>query len=981
MNTKQPKKIKTNFIMKRILSMFAVLFSTIIFAQTTVTGSVSDENNNPIPGANVVAGSTTGTVADFDGNFSLSVDQMPPFSITVSSVGFDSVTLNVTASNLNFNVQLTESQNLLDEIVVSASRIAERLFDSPVTIEKFDYKDIAQSTGADFYSSLEGLKGVQINSGGLFLQQVNTRGFSTVYNNGFVQLVDGMNNEAPGLGFSAGNLLGIHELDIQSVELMPGASSALYGANATKGILFMNSKSPFDFQGVSATYKHGLTSQEAAGENTYYDFAFRAANKFSDKFAAKITVSYQEGEDWHAVDYRDINHLNGRYIDGTVEAQNPRDFPDYDGVNVYGDIGQRFNMTEAFRGAVIPQLVGAGLLSPAAAAQVNYIFANLSPNFFGNYQINASGYNEVDLIDNKASSFKTDIAFHYKPTEDSEIILNSKIGSGNTMLHASNRNQMKNFGLQQHKIEYKNRNLGLRFYHTAENSGNTHDISALGAVMTIAQPGGLPAYFGNYIGSYFNALPGVVDPNPIVGLNTMIYYAQFGYTLNDIIGKGGDLGVHAAARKAADANMLVPGSAAWNTAYERAVNNGIDVFAGGAGILDTSQSNSFEVDYNLQDLIDGVDVIVGASYRDYILRSNGTLFTDYDAPIEFTDMGLYAQAQKSLFDGVVRLTGSMRYDKSEFFEGTVTPRIGALVSLSENQNIRFSYQTGFQNPAAQDQYIGLDIGQAVLMGSSPDNVDRFNMRLRGASGNSFNVSGNQVKMNSYTLASVQAGAPVAAGDLGNVGPQEVKSFDLGYRINGKKTALDINAYYSTWDNFISAVNVITPLYGSASTMMGLYALSQGDYKVFSYDANTDEIVNTYGVSAGFETNILNTFDFSGTYSYNKMEFANTNTDYEAGFNTPENRVVLTLGSAKLAENFSVNVTAKYHDNFMWQQSGFIDAMIPANTTFDASMLFQLPSLNSRVKIGGTNLGGDEYFAMPGSGSIGSQFYVGFTINP
>ena len=92
----------------------------------------------------------------------------------------------------------------------------------------------------------------------------------------------------------------------------------------------------------------------------------------------------------------------------------------------------------------------------------------------------------------------------------------------------------------------------------------------------------------------------------------MVYYASLGYNLNDVLGKGGDLGVHAAARKAADANMLVPGSAAWNTAYERAVNNGIDVFAGGAGILDTSQSNSFEVDYNLQDLIDGVDVIFGS---------------------------------------------------------------------------------------------------------------------------------------------------------------------------------------------------------------------------------------------------------------------------------------------------------------------------------------------------------------------------------
>ena len=967
--------------MKRILSMIAVLFSTILFAQTTVTGSVSDENNNPIPGANVVAGATTGTVADFDGNFSLSVDQMPPFSITVSSVGFDSVTLNVTASNLNFNVQLNESQNLLDEIVVSASRIAERLFESPVTIEKFDYKDIAQSTGADFYSSLDGLKGVQVNSGGLFLQQINTRGFSTVYNNGFVQLVDGMNNEAPGLGFAAGNLLGIHELDIQSVELMPGAASALYGANATKGILFMNSKNPFDFPGVSATYKHGITSQEAAGENDYYDFAFRAANKFSDKFAAKITVSYQQGEDWHATDYRDINHLEGRYAGTSTEFANPRHFPDYDGINVYGDIGQTINMTDVFRSLVIPQLVSDGLLSPAGGAQVNAIFGAYSPNFFGNYQINASGYNEVDLTDNQASSFKTDIAFHYKPTEDSELILNSKIGSGNTMLHAANRYMLKNFSLQQHKIEYKNKNLGLRFYHTSENSGNTHDTAALGAVMTLAQPGGLEGYFGTYLNSYFGALAGAVDPNPIAGLNTIINYAFNGLNLEDLLGKNGDLAVHAAARQSADANMLVPGSSAWDAAYQTAITKGVDVFSGGAAILDRSQSNSFEVDYNLQDLVEDVDIVVGASYRDYILRSGGSLFTDYTDPIEFNEMGVYAQAQKNIMGGAVKLTGSMRYDKSEFFEGTFTPRLGAMIFVSENQNIRVSYQTGFQNPAAQDQYIGLDAGAAILLGGSPDNIDRFNMKLRGSSGNIYNLTGNQVQQNSYSLASVQAGAPVAAGDLGTVGPQNVKSFDLGYRINGKKTALDINAYYTKWDNFISAVNVITPLYGSASDQMGLYALSQGDFRVVQMDSNTDEKVNTYGVSAGLETSIMNLFDFNMTYTYNKLDYDNTNPDFEAGFNSPENRAVVSLGSAKLAENFSFNVSAKYHDNFTWQQGGFIDAMIPANTTFDASMNFELPNIKSRVKVGGTNLGGDEYFMIPGSGAIGSQFYVGFTINP
>jgi hypothetical protein len=592
--------------------------------------------------------------------------------------------------------------------------------------------------------------------------------------------------------------------------------------------------------------------------------------------------------------------------------------------------------------------------------------------------INLSGYNEVDLVDNIASTFKTDISLNYKPTEDSEIILNSKIGQGNTMLHATNRNMLKNFGLQQHKIEYNNKNLNLRYYASIENSGNTHDVSALGAVMGIAQPGGLNGYFAKYFNGYFGALPYLIDPNPIVGFGTMAAYAAAGYDLPFLLSGEQRLAAHAAGRKAADANMLRPGSKAWNDAYKVALTNGIDVFGGGAGILDTSKSNSFEANYNLQDLVSGVDIVIGTSYRDYILRSNGTLFTDYDAPIEYNEMGMYAQAQKSVLGGAVKLTGSMRYDKSEFFDGHITPRIGALVNLSENQNIRFSYQTGFQNPSAQDQYIGLDAGAAVLMGSSPDNVDRFNMKFRGLSGYTGYITGKQVQQNSFTLASVLAGAPVKAGNLGNVEAQYVQSYDLGYRINGKKTAFDINAYFTKWDNFISAVNVITPMY---NTFGGLAALSQGDYKVFSYDSNTDQVVKTIGVSAGIETQFLKVFDLNMTYSYNKMDFDNSNTDFEAGFNTPQTRIVMSLGSTKIADNFSFNVSAKYHDSFLWQQSGFVDGVIPTNTTFDASMNFDIPKLDSRIKIGGTNIGGCEYLVMPGSGMVGQQFYVGFTLNP
>ena len=110
---------KLNFyIMKRILSLMAVLISTFIFAQTNVSGIVVDEDNNPIPGANIVFDSTTGAVANFDGEFSITVKQNPPFSLTVSSVGFETETVEIGSGNLSISVTLNESENLLDDVVM-----------------------------------------------------------------------------------------------------------------------------------------------------------------------------------------------------------------------------------------------------------------------------------------------------------------------------------------------------------------------------------------------------------------------------------------------------------------------------------------------------------------------------------------------------------------------------------------------------------------------------------------------------------------------------------------------------------------------------------------------------------------------------------------------------------------------------------------------------------------------------------------------
>ena len=992
--------------MKRILSIIAVFFSTIIFAQTTVTGTVSDDNNDPIPGANIVLDAMNGTVADFDGNFTIVVNQNPPFTLTVSSVGFDSATINVTSESLNFDVQLVTSQNLLDEIVVNASRVPERLFESTVTVEKFDFKDIAQSTGPDFYSSLQSLKGVQINQGGLLLQQVNTRGFSTVYNEGFVQLVDGMNNEAPGLSFAAGNLLGIHELDIQSVELMPGAASALYGANAIKGILFMNSKNPFDFPGVSVAYRHGVTSQKAAGENYYYDIAMRAANVFSDKFAAKMTVSYTQGEDWHAADYRDINHFNNnlgglerwQHNSGTAAypdnftKHDARDFPLYNGINVFGELPREIDMDAAFAGLVLPQLVQQGLLPAAAVAPLSQALTAFP--YFGMQTINTSGYNENVLQDNNASSLKADIALHFKPTEDSEIIWNSKLGSGNTMLHSTSRYVLKNFALQQHKLEYKNKNFNAKWYTSIESAGDTHDISLLGANMVLAQPGGGAAWYGAYLNNYFG-LSGIyglapgANGNAVAGLTTILGDIQGAIPGRPINSRSfaslvpNTIPIHGQARKVADQNLLQPGSDGWNKQYAKSLGTGASLFGGGAGIFDNSKSTSVELNYNLQDLVnlEDTDIIVGGSYREYELRSNGFLFTDYDSPISYVDMGLYAQATKQI--GALKLNASMRYDKSEYFDGHLTPRIGALLFLSENQNVRFSYQTGYQNPSAQDQYIGLDITQTIFMGTSPDSVNRFKKDVFGVSaaqaGKRFTITGPMVMENSYMAAQFLAGNVVKA-DLDFVEPQYVKSYDFGYRVNGKKSAFDLNVYWTEWDNFIAAKNVLAPMYidqpGGA-----VAAIAAGDYRIMSVDSNTDEVVNTYGVTAGFETSLFKLFDFSAIYEYNEMDFDNPDSDFEPGFNTPENKYKVSLGSTKLAENFAFNVSARYQDSFLWQQSGFVDAMVPACTVVDASMNFELPKIKGNIKVGATNLSGNDYMPFIGTGWVGSQYYVGFTLNP
>ena len=283
------------------LCLSLVLFSSHIYAapnslslDTEVSGTVVDTDGEPLVGVNIrVKDRIVGTSTDVDGNFSLDISDDPPVTLIFSIIGFQSQEIEVTTNGSFIEVVMEEQTIFGNDVVVSASRVEESILSSPVTIEKIDILDIQQAASTNFYDAIGNLKGVDFSTQSLTFKSINTRGFAANGNTRFVQLIDGIDNQAPGLNFAVGNIVGISELDLESAELIPGAASALYGPNAINGILLMNSKSPFDYQGLSVNIKNGINHIDSDVQDPafYQSYSARYAKSFNDKFAFKVNAS------------------------------------------------------------------------------------------------------------------------------------------------------------------------------------------------------------------------------------------------------------------------------------------------------------------------------------------------------------------------------------------------------------------------------------------------------------------------------------------------------------------------------------------------------------------------------------------------------------------------------------------------------------------------------------------------------------------
>ena len=103
--------------MKIYLFILSLFFCGITYAQTSISGSVKDSKDQPVPGANVkISGDNSSTITDSEGKFILSTTKKPPFDIEVSSVGFGAKKVSVTANNQKVTAVLTDEETKLDEI-------------------------------------------------------------------------------------------------------------------------------------------------------------------------------------------------------------------------------------------------------------------------------------------------------------------------------------------------------------------------------------------------------------------------------------------------------------------------------------------------------------------------------------------------------------------------------------------------------------------------------------------------------------------------------------------------------------------------------------------------------------------------------------------------------------------------------------------------------------------------------------------------
>ncbi|MBL7703516.1 MAG: TonB-dependent receptor [Ferruginibacter sp.] len=912
--------------MRKVTSyLVAFLLANIItitaFAQNvTINGNVRNSSSKEGAGAVsvIVKGEDNGTFTDDKGNFRLTVKKLP-VTLLISSVGYELQEVTVSNPGNMAQIEFVPANALGQEVIVAANRVPQKIMESPVSIERISAASIRNAPVSNYYDVVSTLKGVDVTTSSLTFRTPTTRGFNGSGNTRFNQLVDGMDNQAPGLNFSVGAIIGLSELDVDNIELLSGASSALYGAGGMNGTLLMTSKNPFKYQGLSVLVKEGVmhvgsTSQRPA--SAYHNWTMRWAKKVGNKFAFKINAELIQAKDWQGRDYRNYQRAA---TGGSVKAGTRESDPNYDGINVYGD-----ETTAEIRSAVL-NAIG----STAAPFLKNFI-----DTLNGGASINVSrtGYTEKEVTNPNTVNFKLGGSLHYKITKHTEATFAAYWGTGNTVYTGSERYSLKDFKMGQYKLEFTNRYWSLRAYTTQENAGESYNTTVATRLFNESwkPSGGATGWFSQYSQTYLALrLAGATDAN-----------------------------AHTGARAASDAGRPVAGSDRFVKAYDSIRKMPIKL--GGALLLDKSDLYSLEGNYNMSHLTGKwVDLLIGGSYKQYVLNSGGTLFADSNGTIKISEYGAYLQLSRKLMNRV-HLTVSGRYDKNENFKGRITPRATALIKLMENANFRLSYQTAYRFPSNQQQFINLAVGSNVyLIGGNPGFREYYNFSAKQP----------------YDFDALRAGNTVAFNPQ-DLKPESLSSFEGGFKglLMQGKLLVDVYGYYGTYKDFLGR-KVTVQASGAAIALSDTL-----NGRRLSIPVNSTDKVKTYGFGLGVDYRLPWNFTIGANVASDILKDVPSN--FVAYFNAPKYKANAYLGNSGFGpgKRLGFNVAYRYQGAFLYQ-GDFATGNLPVVHTLDAQVSLKLPKANkSVIKLGATNLLNQYYYNAIGNSQVGGLYYVSFGYN-
>ncbi|MEO5500977.1 MAG: TonB-dependent receptor [Ginsengibacter sp.] len=920
-------------ISRLIFGLLAMLFSVAAFSQNNAIHGkvVNSSTGEGIPAVSItVVGSGTGTYTNDRGEFSFSLNQKFPITIQASSIGYNLKEVVVNNESDYVTISLVPANVLGQEVVISATRTPSRILESPVTIERISAANIRNTAAVSYYDMIGKLKGVDVVNSSLTFATPSTRGFNGSGNLRLNQIVDGMDNQAPGLNFSVGSVIGITELDVESIELLPGASSALYGPGGMNGALIINSKDPFKYQGLSFQVKTGIMNidNRSNAASPYYNWNLRWAQKISEKFAYKLTGELVQAKDWVADDYRNYDRLG---TTGGIKAGTRETDPNYDGINVYGD-----ETTVDIKSNVLNPLAQQ---APFYAPYVNALPSSIP--------VSRTGYQENQVLNPNTVNAKLSGELSYKITPSTSLNAAGYFGTGNTVYTGSDRYSLLNLKIGQYKLELINPNWFLRAYTTQEDAGESYNATVTTRLVNEKwKPSG----------------------------GTTGWYYQYSLAfLSSKLGGATDIAAHQAARAIADQGRPAPGSQEFKNLFDQV--RGIPISKGGGLFVDKTNLYNVEGQYNLSKYTgEFADIIIGANYKKYVLNSEGTLFADSTGTIPINEYGAYIQASKKFANDKLKLIASARYDKNDNFDGRFTPRLSAVITVAEDNNIRLSYQQAYRFGSTQQQWINLKVADNVtLIGGVPAFKDFYHFDTKPLFSVEDILSGS---------ATPQAVTPP------KFKAETVNSFEGGYKglLMQKRLLVDLYGYYGEYKDFITRRQYAQPTNGdpsvySSATKEGRTANLKNSSvgRVLSIPSNVQDGVTTYGFGLGITYSLPNNFIIAAQGSSDRLN--GVPSGFVASFNTPKYRAGASLSNTGFGDQkrWGFNVGYRWQDEVIYQ-SDFATGTIPAYQTVDGQVSYKLPAQKVLLKLGATNLLNQYYRNGFGNSSIGGLYYFSIGYN-